>query len=115
MIPNPITDKHKYYNDVLYELVDESYDLMVPNAFVKYVIAQRETRWNFKKKLDAAKSYEARLDESSDGHWQNVRKYSASEARLTSKDLKPAERSVEFLTEIINDLNRNISQCKALK
>lgn len=115
MIPNPIMDKHKYYNEVLYELFDESYDLMTHDAFIKYVIAQRETRWNFKKKLDVAKSYETRLDESGDGHWQNVRRYSTCEAKLTSKDLKPAERSVEFLTEVINDLNKSISECKTLK
>lgn len=34
-------DKHKYYNKVLYELFDESYDLMAHENFVKYVIAQR--------------------------------------------------------------------------
>ena len=100
-------DKHKFYNEVLYELFDESYDLMAHDNFVKYVIAQRDTRWNIKKKLDLAKSYETKMQESN-GHWVNVRKYPANETKLVSKDLKPAERSAEFLSGIIDKLNENI-------
>ena len=108
-------EKYKYYNEVLYELFDESYDLMAHDNFVKYVIALRDTRWNIKKKLDLAKSYETKMLESDDGHWVNIRKYSANEAKLVCKDLKPAERSAEFLSGIIDKLNENISDGKTLK
>ncbi len=50
LIPHPIIEKHKFYNEVLYELFNESYELMTFYAFVRYVTSQRESRWKQKKR-----------------------------------------------------------------
>ena len=42
--------------------------------------SQRESRWKLKQKMDSIKSYETKMAESSDGHWQNIRKYVADQA-----------------------------------
>ena len=115
LIPHPITEKHNFYNEVLYELFNESYDLMTYDVFERYVTGQRESRWKLKQKMDRMRSYETKLAESNDGHWQNVRKYVGDQANLTSKDLKPAERCVEFMSRIIEEIGTFIVECKTLR
>ncbi len=77
--------------------------------------SQRESRWKLKQKMDSIKSYETKMAESSDGHRQNIRKYVVDQAMLTSKDLKPAEDSIKFLSGIINEIDTFIVECKTLR
>ena len=77
--------------------------------------SQRESRWKLKQKMDSIKSYETKMAESSDGHWQNIRKYVVDQAMLTSKDLKPAEDSIKFMSGIINEIDTFIVECKTLR
>ncbi|CAB3979992.1 Hypothetical predicted protein [Paramuricea clavata] len=59
--------------------------------------------------------YEIKLAESKDGHWQNIRKYVGDQVMLTSKDRKPAERCVEFMAGIIQEVDSFIVECKTLR
>ena len=47
MIPNPTKDFHDFYNQLLGELFDCSYELMSPLQFKQYVIYQRVHRWKY--------------------------------------------------------------------
>jgi hypothetical protein len=115
LIPNPITEKHKFYNELLYELFNDSYELMTHDAFILYVTGQRQSRWKIKQRLDSMRLYEIKLAESKDGHWQNIRKYVGDQVMLTSKDMKPAERCVEFMAGIIQEVDSFIVECKTLR
>ena len=95
LIPNTIKEKHKFFNKVLDELFEASFDLMPLDSFIRYVIDQWESRWRMECQLKNIQLYEEKFNDSTDGHWQNVRKYSQSnDVKLTAKDLKPAEGSV---------------------
>ncbi|CAB4016594.1 uncharacterized protein LOC110249849 [Paramuricea clavata] len=115
LIPNPITEKHKFYNELLYELFNDSYELMTHDAFILYVTGQRQSRWKIKQRLDSMRLYKIKLAESKDGHWQNIRKYVGDQVMLTSKDRKPAERCVEFMAGIIQEVDSFIVECKTLR
>ena len=115
LIPNPITEKHKFYNELLYELFNDSYELMTHDAFILYVTGQRQSQSKIKQRLDSMRLYKIGLTESKDGHWQNMRKYVGDQVMLTSKDMKPAERCVEFMAGIIQEVDSFIVECKTLQ
>ena len=78
-----------------------------------YVTGQRESCWKLKQKMDRMRSYETKLAESNDGHWQNIRKYVGDQANRTSND--PSERCVEFMSRIIEEIGTFIVECKMLR
>eukprot|EP00794_Sanderia_malayensis_P001531 gene1531-1694_t len=114
LIPNPLTEKHKFFNEILIEIFRESYEMMSVESFTRYVISQRETRWRLKITSDKIKSYEAKLADSPDDHWQNVRNYT-SQTVLTHKDLKIAEQSEAFVGGILKTITDFITECKNMK
>lgn len=73
LIPNPIMKKSKFYNELLHELFNDSYELMTLDAFILYVTGQRETRWKIKQKMERTRLNEMKLAESKDGQWHAER------------------------------------------
>lgn len=115
LIPNPIMEKHKFYNELLHELLNDSYELMTHDSFILYVTGQREIGWKIKQKMERMRLYKMKLAESKDGQWQNIRKYVGDQATLTSKDMKPAERCLEFFKGLIQEVDSFIVECKTLR
>ena len=115
LIPNPEMAKHLFFNEVLYELFEASYDIMNPESFVRYVIDQRPFRWKIECKLEKIKLFETQLFSSNDGNWLNVRKYSENKTTLTAKDLVPAESTLKFLEEKIEGIHVFVEECIQLK
>ena len=48
-VPNPLTARLNFYNDVLTSLLETTYHLIPPTQFKNYVIEQRITRWKVEK------------------------------------------------------------------
>jgi hypothetical protein len=107
--------KHLFFNEVLYELFEASFDIMNPQSFIQYVINQRTFRWKIQCNLERIKLCETQLGTSDDGNWLNVRKYSQNEATMTAKDLAPAEKSLKFLAGKIEEIGVFVKDCKQLK
>jgi hypothetical protein len=70
LIPNPIMEKHKFYNELLYDLFNDSYELMTHDAFILYVTGQRQSQWKIKQRMDSMRLYEMKLAESKEGCWK---------------------------------------------
>ena len=107
--------KHLFFNEVLYELFEASFDIMNPQSFIQYEINQRTFRWKIQCNLERIKLCETQLGTSDDGNWLNVRKYSQNEATMTAKDLAPAEKSLKFLAGKIEEIGIFVKDCKQLK
>ncbi len=72
--------------------------------------------WRMECQLKNIQLYEEKFNDSTDRHWQNVRKYSQSNhVKLTAKDLKPAEGSVQFLDAILKEISFFIAHSKNQK
>ena len=76
---------------------------------------QRETQFRLKKKLEEIKSFEQNKSESTNGNWHDVRKYSGENATLSSKDMKPAETTVAFVSSIVDKVSSFVSELKDRK
>ena len=85
---------------------------MSHNAFIHYVIAQRELRWRLRQKAIQMESYDAQFSEPKDGNWQNVKKYSGDHCQLLLKDLMPAEKVVQFLEDVLKRIEMLMSVVK---
>ena len=63
VIPNPLRDFHKFYNERLEELYDSMCDLVSPDQFKQYVVNQRVHRWKLLSAFDQTEKYHKELVE----------------------------------------------------
>ena len=76
VIPNPLRDFHKFYNELLEELYDSMYDLVSPDQFKQYVVNQRAHHWKLLSAFDQTEKYHKELvEEGKSGYGINVKKY----------------------------------------
>ena len=106
-IPNPLTPQLTFYNMVLQEIYNSSFELMAPLQFKEYVIAQRISRWKTEKGLnDLRKKIENQLDpESRDGRAQNMARFSAETInKIKPGDLFKAESSQKVVKKLLDEV-----------
>lgn len=107
--------KHNYFNEVLLELYDSSYELMDQLSFINYVCGQRELRWKIKSEIDVIAAYRQNFSNSQDGHWFNVRRFAGEHPCFLQKDLKAAENTVGFLANCVDKISKLLDKTKNLK
>ena len=103
LLPNPVSKKQEYFNDVTNKLYEDCYSLMVPDAFIRYICSQRESRWQLQKKFDVFLNFKEQIKTSADGNFSNIRKFSAEKVQINAKTICQAKNAVELLNEKISN------------
>ena len=78
-MPNPLIDKHVFYNEAVEELFNSSVSLMDINSFKSYVLAQRQLRWEIKCAVENIENLIVKYRDSKDGIWVNCRRFTSAE------------------------------------
>ena len=112
IIPNPLKESHLFYNNVLFDLVKASYELMAPEQFRSYVISQRVHRWKLNENFNRIKSqFQDLLRNGKSGNVRNVSKYaSEDQGSFLAKDV----RRIENTEAVVKGLFDKVSPSKAL-
>ena len=107
VIPNPLRDFHKIYNELLDKLYDSMYDLVSPDQFKQYVVNQRAHRWKLLSAFDQTEKYHTELvQEGKSGYGINFQKYTQTELTgLTAQDVKRIENTIVELNRHMQKLN----------
>ena len=103
LLPNPVSKKQEYFNDVTNELYEDCYYLMVPDAFIRYVCSQRESRWQLQKKFDVFLTFKEQIKTSADGNCSTIRTFSAEKVQINAKIICQENNTVELLNEKISN------------
>eukprot|EP00794_Sanderia_malayensis_P001354 gene1354-1494_t len=79
LVPNPLIDKHVFYNETVEELFNASFPLMDINSFKSYALSQRQIRWKIKNVVQSIENVIVKYRESQDGIWINCRRFTNPE------------------------------------
>ena len=108
LIPNPIADNAKFFNDVLIQLYREIYTAVTPFQFKEYVSGQRIHRWRqVSKRKEHEKTFnDLNSTDSQNGNSMNVNKYLKDSVRgnFTSYDVSRAENPKDLLPRFLKKL-----------
>lgn len=97
LIPSPVNEKQKFYNDVIHALHNAIYSLMAQDAFRRYACSQRAVRWQLETAAVKFVNVLGSSSSSKDGHWINVYKFAEAGIPLKSSDIRAAHASKDFL------------------
>ena len=96
VIPEPLTDQLKFYNNLTQELYTSCYGAVSTLQFREYLLSQCIVRWRIKMSVEKIQKKFENLCFSNDGNAINIRKYTAEEvSQATSKIVK------EWRTQLI--------------
>ena len=111
IIPNPLKESHLFYNNVLFDLVKASYELMATEQFRSYVISQRVHRWKLNENFNRIKSqFQHLLRNGKSGNARNVSKYaSEDQGSFLAKDV----RCIENTEAVVKGLFDKVSSLKS--
>ena len=117
VIPNPIADNVKFFNDVLTQLYCEIYTAISPLQFKEYVSAQQIHRWRqVSKRKDHERTFnDLNSSDSKNGNSINVNKYSKDNVNFTSCDVSRAENTKEHLTTVLEKFEAHRENLLALR
>ena len=88
VIPNPVNETNKMYNNILFKLYNSSYDLMSPLQFKNYVVSQRLLRKKFSDKLKKVNNeFQYLINGGKSGNSYNVIKYTSDDSMFVAKDV----------------------------
>ena len=105
VVPNPINETNKIYNNILFELYKSGYDLMSPLQFKNYVVSQRLLRKKFNDKLKKVNNeFQDLINGGKSGNSYNVIKYTSDDSMFVAKDVRRAENTLKVLTDLQNKL-----------
>ena len=105
VIPNPVNETNKMYNNILFELYKSSYDLMSPLQFKNYVVSQRLLRKKFNDKLKKVNNeFQDLINGGKSGNSYNVIKYTSDDSMFVAKDVRRAENTLKVLTDLQNKI-----------
>ena len=105
VIPNPVNQTNKMYNNILFELYKSSYDLMSPLQFKNYVVSQRLLRKKFNDKLKKVNNeFQDLINGGKSGNSYNVIKYTSDDSMFVVKDVRRAENTLKVLTDLQNKI-----------
>ena len=90
LIPNPVSENTKFFNEVLLQLFNNVYDAISVVQFKDYVSAQRIHRWKLLTQRKAVHTTFKDLTShaSKNGNSINVRKYTDDNSSFTKHDVK---------------------------
>ena len=111
-IPNPLTDEHKFYNDLLHELIQAMYLLVSPEQFRQYYLSQRILRWKLQCKLNTILTNVQKFSdkECKDGNVMNIVKYTTSDIKsFQAGDVKRIENTLEYVNHF---KLKSLTKCK---
>ena len=78
-VPNPLIDKHVFYNETVGDLFNSSFSLTDINSFKSYALSQRQLRWEIICTIQNIENLLVKYRESKDGIWSNCRCFASAE------------------------------------
>ncbi len=116
-VPNPLTERLKFYNDVLTSLFETTYHLVAPIQFTSYVIEQRITRWKIETAVRRLENKtENMFDKNSkDGNAMNVQTFSAESFNIRIGDKSKAESAKCIVDGMVVEMNSLIDDIIKLR
>ena len=113
VIPEPLTDHLKFYNNLTQELYTSCYGAVSTLQFREYLLSQRIVRWRIKMSVEKIQKKFENLCSSNDGNAINIRKYTAEEvSQATSKDCKRVENSIDIVEKFNISVQENINSTR---
>ena len=96
VIPNPVNETNKMYNNILFELYKSSYDLMSPLQFKNCVVSQRLLRKKFNDKLKKVNNeFQDLINGGKSGNSYNVIKYTSDDSMFVAKRCLTSRKYIE--------------------
>ena len=107
IIPNPITKKMEYYNELTIELYEAIYDMIPYLQFKSYVLGQRVTRSKIKDRVsNIILKVDKMLDPNNkDGNAINVTKYSSALTSISVRDVHCIENTKLKVEKFLQELS----------
>ncbi len=108
IVPNSLIEKHVFYIETIEELFNASFSLMDVNSFKKYVMNQRQMRWQLKSVVQSIGNIIVKYRESQDGIWVNCPKFTNSGEVYchTAKSLVMASGTKDALSKEICQIEK---------
>ena len=103
-MPNPITKKMEFYNELTTELYEAIYDLIPYLQFKSYLLGQRITRSKIK---DSVSNIISKVDKVLDPNNKdgNVTKYSSGLTNISVRDIYCVENTKLKVEEFLHELS----------
>ena len=116
LIPNPISSKQRFSNEVVKEVYDACVGKITSLTLLRYARSQWEERWKLQCRMDYLTEMREKLKSSKDGNWINVRKFN-DKVVLSYKTISMAKKTVSFLdrhmrAHTMNGINFLESLCR---
>ena len=111
-IPNPLTDEHKFCNDLLHEPIQAMYLLVSPEQLRQYYLSQRILRWKLQCKVNTILTNVQKFSdkECKDGNVMNIVKYTTSDIKsFQAGDVKRIENTLEYVNHF---KLKSLTKCK---
>ena len=103
LIPSPNTEMQNHFNNTVRDIFEKSYNMFSDQwQFKKYVVGQRQMRYNISSKIS---SIEERINTShfsKDGQWINVHHFLS--ASINEKNIVQARNTIGFLEEEASEI-----------
>ena len=114
MIPNPQCDQHKFYNSLItkYACVRT---LLTEGTFRAYANSEKISKWKEEEKVRGFEKMISQYENSKDGHWSNVRKYSSSENVTMPSEANRLDNAMDFILDKMKSVEVVITNLTKLK
>jgi hypothetical protein len=113
IIPNPVTDKHKFFNSLFCKLFNACY-VHLQSRFVKYFKSERKSRWEFRSAMERIQhAYEGIVNTPTGGTGGcDAKRYFSLPPKLDKHDASVVQKS---LSELLKQRDLVLEQKEILK